>query len=316
MKLALRLAISLFIIFAAVLPSQEKVKIAITFDDLPIGGKDPGISQIEKMTNDLLETLKKHGIQAIGFVNEGKLSKNDQFPQRKAILLQWLKAGQELGNHTYSHPDYHRTDFKNYSADILKGETTLKEINPEGREKWFRHPMLRNGNTAEKKKLLRQFLLENHYRVAPVTIENDDYIFAYVYAHALADGDEEKAAFVKKEYMAFTASMFAFFEEAALTLFGRQINHVLLLHANQLNAACMEDICKIATSRGYQFTTLIEVLEDKAYESPDNWTGNAGTNWLFRWDYSLNSPKKVDWSKQPVPSEKIMSLYRALLSSR
>lgn len=295
---------------------QKKIKIAITFDDLPIVGRDLNIAEIGKVTEKLLKTLVQHNICSIGFVNEGKLRRADEYQPRRLLLQKWLDAGQELGNHTYSHPDYHKSEFLPYSEDIIRGEETLKEIQPAGREKWFRHPMLRNGNTAEKKTALKRFLTENGYTVAPVTIENDDYIFAAVYNRALAAEDVETAEMVKKEYLKHTEQMFVYFEGASHAIFDRQINHVLLLHANQLNADCMEEMVQMMLGRSYQFVTMAEALQDKAYLSPDNWLGNAGTNWLFRWDYSMNNPKKVKWQDQPVPSEEIMNRFNSIISGK
>ncbi len=45
--------------------------------------------------------------------------------------------------------------------------------------KYFRHPALQSGDTPEKMKALAQFLAERDYIVAPVTLDHNDFIFAY-----------------------------------------------------------------------------------------------------------------------------------------
>ncbi len=58
-------------------------EVAITIDDLPVasGIKDNDFQQ--KLTTELLAKLKKYNVPAIGFVNEGKLYRNDTLVIRK-----------------------------------------------------------------------------------------------------------------------------------------------------------------------------------------------------------------------------------------
>src|SRR5687767_8312450 len=85
---------------------------AITVDDLPtvsVLGDD--LPRAEKTTRDLVAAIQKAGVPAIGFVNERKLATGNMIdPRRVALLKQWLDAGLDLGNHSYSHPDLHRID--------------------------------------------------------------------------------------------------------------------------------------------------------------------------------------------------------------
>jgi hypothetical protein len=46
---------------------------------------------------------------------------------------------------------------------------------------YFRHPFLRTGPTADVKAELQAFLARQGYRVAPVTIDNSDYMYAALY---------------------------------------------------------------------------------------------------------------------------------------
>lgn len=171
------------------IPTPTQPAIAITIDDLP------GISldNYQEVTNNLLTTLKNYQVPAIGFVNENKLyPKNKLDSTRLNLLDDWLAAGMELGNHTYSHPDYNRLTFEEYTADIIKGEFHTKRLHKKYGQKmrYFRHPFLHTGNTPEKKAQLEQFLIENDYEIAPVTIDNSEWIFAKAYHIAMRKKDQ------------------------------------------------------------------------------------------------------------------------------
>lgn len=158
-------------------------RIAVTVDDLPVVG---GIDYEDRLqiTRDLVKKFKNMDIPAIGFVNERKLYKNG-IPDSAEIqlLVHWLENGLELGNHTFSHPNYHKTSFDDYTEDILKGERITKPLSEKYglAFRYFRHPFLRIGQTKQDHEKLKTFLKENDYEEAPVTIDNADYLFAAAY---------------------------------------------------------------------------------------------------------------------------------------
>src|SRR5689334_4981447 len=80
-------------------------QVAITIDDLPLGGGDGGpgdFQSVRRMTARLLVPFMAQSIPVIGFVNEGRC--RDMTPRElRAVLDLWLDAGADLGNHTYSH---------------------------------------------------------------------------------------------------------------------------------------------------------------------------------------------------------------------
>ena len=75
----------------------------------------------------------------------------------------------------------------------------------------------------------------------------------------------------------------AYFEALEHALFGRPIAHVLLVHANALNADHLGRLLRVYRRRGYRFVSLDDALADPAYRSPDSYVGRAGTSWLQRW---------------------------------
>jgi len=274
---------------AARLPQTAAARsVAVTFDDLPIAGVLPrDIDASRELTRKLLGAIAAHHVPTIGFVNEDKLNAANGVvdTQRVDLLKRWLEAGLELGNHSYSHADLHATALDAFESDVLKGERVTRELMQERglRLRYFRHPYLHTGRDLEKKAQFERFLAEHGYRVAPVTIDNDEYVFAGAYDRSLARGDASLAARIAVAYVPYMESKVEFFERNSRDLFGREIPEILLVHANMLNAERFGDLASMFERRGYRFITLDRALEDEAYRSPDTFVGTGGITWIHRW---------------------------------
>ena len=181
--------ITLFVLLITGLSTfGQKKQVCFSFDDLPVVSYGITDQVYQKsLMNKLIVTLKKNNIPAIGFVNEIKLFDDKSMSTFQfGLLKSWVSNGLELGNHTYSHSDYNTTTFTDYTKDLLKGETITKKIlKDKGKSlKYFRHPYLHVGNTKAKADSLSDFLVNHGYTVAPVTIDNEDYLFALAYKRA------------------------------------------------------------------------------------------------------------------------------------
>lgn len=262
--------------------------VAITIDDLPRGGdKGPrDLPSIQALTAKLLAPFAAQKIPVIGFVNAGQFA-NDESGLRK-ILDQWLDAGAQLGNHSYSHPDLNNTPLAQYTADITRGETSLKNVLAARGQKlvYFRHPFLHVGSTPEDKAGLAQFLAQQGYIEAPVTFDTADYAWAASY---LRPEDHDRAA---AGYVPYMESVVAFFEQRAVEVVGREFPQILLIHANQLNADQMPQLLAMFRRRGYRFVTLEEALRDPVYRTPENYVGRNGFSWIHRWSRFKGMPNK------------------------
>ncbi len=261
-------------------------KIAITIDDLPAVTLDKSNANYQDITDKLLSTLEKTQVPAIGFVNENKLYRNNRLdPVRLDLLRDWLASGMELGNHGFAHKDYHRVSFREFAEDIKKGEKyTNVVLKEQGQQlKYFRHPFLHTGNSSDKQLQLTKFLKDNNYVVAPVTIDNAEYIFARAYELALQSADQELMEKIGNAYIPYMEQKTAYFESQSRMLFNREISQTLLIHANALNGDYLDELLQMYQRRGYQFVSLEEALKDPAYKSPDRFTGDGGITWLHRW---------------------------------
>ncbi len=291
--------------------------LAVTLDDLPappagVVSNDPGA--LAAMTRKLLAALAARQVPAVGFVNEGKLEVAGETPEQRGarvgVLRLWTEAGLELGNHTYSHQSLNRTPLAQFEADVVRGEPVTKGLLAERgwTLRWFRHPFLQVGLELEKRREFETFLAERGYRVAPVTVDNDEYVFAFVYADALRRGERERAAKVAAEYLDYMDGVFAFVEEVSRNLAGREIAQVLLVHANELNADHLGALLDRVAARGYRFVTLEAALTDPAYALPDDYVGNWGISWLHHWEITAGKKR----SPSPDPPAWIQQAYDAL----
>lgn len=280
----------------------EERTIAITIDDLPTASVlGDGIDRAERTTRDLLAAIRRARVPVIGFVNERKLQPSGTLdPRRVALLQQWIDAGFDLGNHTFSHPDLHRVDAAVFQRDVLEGEiVTRKLLESSGRPlRFFRHPFLHTGRSREVRDRVSEFLAGRGYTVAPVTLDNYDYIFAAAYDRRLGAGDNGQIRRIESEYLDYMDAIVSYYEQQSLLIMGRPVAHTLLLHASALNAATIERLTERLRSRGYRFVTLDEALRDPAYASKDDYFGPSGMTWLHRW--ALTQGKRGIFAGEPT----------------
>lgn len=272
------------------LNTYAQKQVCITVDDLPVVGY--GLNRPEEwksVTQKLINNFKEKGIPAIGYVNENKLYTNGQLNQeRLAILELWLSNGFELGNHTYDHIDYHKSNFEDFTLNIMDGEKISRPLMEKYQKslQYFRHPFLRAGNTQQTSETLEVFLKDAGYTPAPVTLDSDDYLFAKAYAMAFRKGDKGLMKKIGKEYISHTENKLKFYEKLTEEVFGKQIAQTYLCHANMLNADYLDELADMFKRNGYEFVSQTDVLKDRAYQEPVTKFGNWGMSWLYRWALS------------------------------
>ena len=288
---------------SAAVPATRQV--AITVDDLPwVEFARSTDAEADARQQRMVEALRRFDTHAIGFVNEDKLERDGRVePARVALLERWLDAGLDLGNHSYDHNGLHATAITDYERSILRGEAqTRKLLEARGKAlRWFRHPYLHAGRDDAVRLRLAEFLETRGYRVAPVTIDNGDWIYARAYVEALNANDAALARRLRADFVAYMIAKFAFYETASRRLFGREIPQVLLLHANAINADTLPELLRAIRGRGYAFVPLETAVADIAYAHADGYRGGAGISWLHRWALTEKMPKDFYAGEPMVP---------------
>lgn len=274
------------LIFSSFAATAQNREIAVTIDDLPVVSTRTDLKNRQEITRKLLAHVTKAKVPAIGFVNEKKLYDGDKRDEAQVDLLrEWLKAGLELGNHTFSHLSLHDNSLEKYQADILKGEIITKELLAEKslKMRFFRHPYLWTGLSLEIKADLGKFLTAHNYTIAPVTMDNADYIFSRAYDNAYDKKDKKSMREIGAAYVEYMENCFDYWERQSVKLFGREIKFILLLHANFINSDYFDDLAKVLKKRDYKFVILEDALRDEAYKLPDTFVQRNGISWLHRW---------------------------------
>lgn len=281
-------------------PLQAQKKICITLDDLPGVSYHPLASaDYDSLTRQLLASLQTYHVPAVGFVIGNQLLTNGQPDlQKLALLERWLRAGMELGNHTFAHRGFNTFSAQTYQRDVWMADSLLRPWLTRQKQplRYFRHPYLQRGNTEPKRDSLVAYLTQLQYREAPVTLDNADYIFSKAYEKAgLADS-------IGQQYVRYLLAVVDYYESQTQALLNRPMAHILGIHANPINARYLGVLLAALQERGYQFVSLKEALQDSAYQMADRYVGTAGISWIHRWALSLGKKGAFFRGEPEVPA--------------
>jgi peptidoglycan-N-acetylglucosamine deacetylase len=309
-------SVLLCLAFTAAAQTPASRAVALTFDDLPLAvpGSDQAageLAEAQRVNTAILKTLAAHHATAIGFVNELKLNVANERDARADILRSWLQAGMELGNHTYSHPALSEVGEEKYEDDFVRGTTiTSAEMKAAGKtERYFRYPYLDTGKNRSQRDAVIAFYTARGFTNAPVTVQNQDWLFNAPYSEALTRHDLAAQKRVKEAYLQHTADALAYAEALSKQSFGHEIPQIMLLHADALNADQLDAVLAIFEQRGYRFVSLEDVLRDRAYSTPDDYVGPDGISWLDRWQIALGKPFNPS---EPNPPKWAQDDYRRI----
>lgn len=258
-------------------------RVAITIDDGPATNSDRDLAMFQKIVSGLMTSLIAEKVPATIFINERQLNIPGERDARVAALVQWLDNGFDLGNHGYAHVSANQPPLWKFEEDIVKGQVVMQSL-LEARGKkmvWFRYPFLDSGNTTEDHQAIMDFLEQHGYRVAPVTVDYKDYMFAGAYSRALRAGQEDMAAKIISAYMTNLDIGFDQAESFSRELYGYELPQILLIHCSEMNSVSLRESIARMRKRGYSFVTVEEAMSDPAYQHPDAFAGNGGY-WLGR----------------------------------
>jgi peptidoglycan-N-acetylglucosamine deacetylase len=209
----------------------------------------------------ILETLRANSIKAALFVIGG----NIEDAEGKQLLRAWNEAGHLIGNHTYSHRSLSAPDanVKAYEQDILRAEALLKDYSRF--RKYFRFPMLKEGETAAKRDEIRAFLAEHGYRTGHVTIDNSDWLIdQHLNARLKKDPNADVKPY-RDYYLEHMWTRAEYYDDLAQKALGYQVKHTLLMHFNLLNGLFLGDLIEMFKSKGWQPIDAEEAFKDPVF---------------------------------------------------
>jgi peptidoglycan/xylan/chitin deacetylase (PgdA/CDA1 family) len=261
----------ILLVTAISVTGQGAKQMALTFDDLPFGyARTLSNEQRRDAVAQVLATLRKYNIRTAMFVVGGSLTDHN-----RDFIDAVAAAGHTVGNHSFSHRDFGTMSVEDYAIDIQKGGDAIKPWLKGAH--FFRYPLLRQGDTVEKRDAILSWLSLRGIRVAPVTIDNDDFVYNQRLMDAKAEGRDID---LRAEYLDHMLKMTALYDAKARSLLGRPIKHVLLLHMNYLNALYLDDLLQRLRDNGWSFIPFEEALTDEVYGMKYDHAGVRGAGHL------------------------------------
>ena len=261
-------------------------KVAVTFDDLPSNGSLAASQTMERVARDVVKILKKrHVPPAYGFINAVKLEGS---ADGAAGLSAWA-AGEPVGNHTYVHMNLSENPAELFEKNIAQNEPVLELLSASTKNgatgnaakrdwHWFRYPYLNEGDTLEKRRAVREYLAKRGYRIAEVTMDWEDYLWNFAAAKCEEKHDAKAMQWLHDSYLKTASTYIDFDRELAKQVYGREINHVLLLHLGAYSTTILPEMFDLLKKKGLTLVTLEEAESDPAYgEDPDVASKDGGS---------------------------------------
>ena len=233
-KIKLHKKLKLLLIFILLIPSlkvyainedslsetSNKKTVYLTFDDGPGG----------KVTNDVLDTLKKENVPATFFVIGSEIKGQEN------ILLRMKEEGHSIGLHSYSH-DRNKLYCNNDSFlnEMQKGQEAIRKVTGE-KYNILRFPFGCNNRSYKLTNELVDILHNNGFKIYDWTLDSGDG----------ANYQSSPETIIKKSCKA-------------------EDNIVLLMHCSFLNktsAKALPSIIKYYKDKGYEFKVIDETTPE------------------------------------------------------
>lgn len=256
-------AVSLGMSKAALPIGDEAPRLAITIDDFNFFRATPAVAA--KRNRALLAALGAHSaLKAAAFI----CGRNIDSETGKSLVSEWGKEGHIIANHTYSHWYYHGRGVEEFAQDILRGELLIKDL-PRFR-KYFRFPMLKEGDTADRRDRMRAFLKTQGYRMGYVTIDASDWYIDERLRARLAKDPKAVLTGYREYYLDHLWDRAAFYDALSSRVLGRSVKHTLLIHHNVLNEMFLHDALKMFQSRGWKLINAEDAFTDPVFSAAPN----------------------------------------------
>lgn len=233
-------------------------EVSLTFDDAPMA--DSSLYSGDERTRILIDVLKKHRIQTVFFSISGNLEKSNGLERMK----RYVDAGHLIANHTHTHPNYNQLSFKDYAENFDKADSALrgfKTFRP-----WFRFPMLKHGETIEKRDQMRNHLRIKKYLNGYVTLDIQDWFMASLLSEGVKANKKVNQNNMCNAYAELISETMEFYEKKAVEILKKSPKHMLLLHENDLAALCVTTLIQKITSLGWKIISPDEAMTDEIYK--------------------------------------------------
>ncbi len=279
-------------IIALLLASTQALagkRIALSFDDVPRdrGGFFTPDQRTERILAALLETRAP---QAVFFVVPGQVGNGDGVGGERRIDA-YVRAGNVVANHSWSHKHLSEIGALSFLADIDKADAWLR--GGPGFRPWFRFPFLDEGGTDKAARdVVRQGLARRGLSNGYVTAESSDWHLEAMAAEARAAGKPIDMKALGRLYVTWHVEAADFADELLQKSTGRQPAQVMLLHETDLAALYLADLVRALRADGWTVISADEAYADPlAREMPDVPSANGTLTEALAWQKGLPAPR-------------------------
>jgi peptidoglycan/xylan/chitin deacetylase (PgdA/CDA1 family) len=272
-------------------------KLAVTMDDLNWAAiPEPMRTEAgEKILAALDRAKIKAGLFVIGQYGDT--------PEGRAIVQQWNDRGHMIGNHTWSHRRIDAVPPEEFGSDILRCDTFVRKF--QTFRPYFRFPVLKEGDTRERRDWARDFLAMHGYKNGAVTIDTSDWYYDQRLRKCIQERQNFDVSQFREPYLAHLWDRAKFYNRLSHGALGRPIPHTILLHYNLLNSLFLGDALDMFTMRGWDLADAEVVFQDKIFdEKPDIVPAGESLVWALakatrRYGSALRYPGEDDVYEKP-----------------
>ena len=256
---------------------------------------------VDTACDRILDALKQHGDVKAALFAVGQAVDN---PEGHTILDKWAKAGHMLGNHTWSHRNYHAVEPEWFEADFLRNEKLLQSWN--SYRKFFRFPMLKEGKTVGQRDTMRHFLAERGYRNGSVTIDASDWYYDQRLRARLSVDPQFDVTRYREPYLNHLWDRANYYNDLSVKALGRSVPHTVLVHYNLVNSLFLADALDMFRRRGWNLASAQATFQDPIFTSQPK-TVPAGESLIWalakesgKFEGSLRYPGEDDVYEKPI----------------
>ena len=271
-------------------------EISITIDDIDLNSNDTPKLSLDARNAAILKALRNHrNLKAALFVCGMRVDNE----QGRKHLLDWDKAGHLIGNHSYSHFYYPGKTFETFSQDVLKGDAIISGL--KNYRKLFRFPYLKEGDTAEKRDRMREFLDKQNYRMGYVTIDTSEWAIDARLRKRLNDDPNADLTAYHDFYLEHIWDREQFYDQLVRRVTGRHIRHTLLIHHNLVTALFLGDLLQMFEKENWKLIDAERAYQDSVFKKFPN-VVPAGESII--WSLAKDSGKYEKELRYPAEDER------------
>jgi peptidoglycan/xylan/chitin deacetylase (PgdA/CDA1 family) len=274
------------------------------------------IKQAQQIDDTILSQITRLQTPVAAFIIGDQCISANETDLRLDILKSWLYNPYiTVGNHTLHHLNHAENDLDCFKEEVIVNDYLLKSFMKDSTIKYFRFPYNALGKDSISQKERADYLSKKGYTIAPFTIDADDWVINILYKNELKKNNTKRADSIARVYIKFTVDLFQYFEQLSQKLYGRNINQILLCHANKLSADYYTILINELKNKGYHFISLEDALKDKVFSQPNYYFGKWGISWIYRWikdkqERNTLMKKEIDYDK------KLYEEYQSLVGEK